>query len=221
MDSGETASDSEFSDRDEYDCETDASSSQVRLRLSGSDVHRTLRMWARQLEPRVPIRCSLVRRQPHASAMTALHQPEPLAATSPAAGTLCPRCQKQIPKLPLEYNLKEHQKSKTCKREQTADPSSNPNLLSGFNESPLPLSTTESADKLKEPSRAAAPSSSRAAEETAASKKRRHEMRIIKRRRNKRRSDRRRSSGPDWMTKGKLASRSSTKRLRMIPVFRV
>ena len=46
MDSAETAaaSDSEFSDRDasEYDCETDASSSQVRLRLTGSDVHRTL-----------------------------------------------------------------------------------------------------------------------------------------------------------------------------------
>jgi hypothetical protein len=37
MDSGETArGGSEFSDRDEGDC-ADASSSQVRLRLSGSD----------------------------------------------------------------------------------------------------------------------------------------------------------------------------------------
>ena len=40
------ASDSEFCDRDEDDSETDASSSQVRLRLSGSDVHRTLPIWA-------------------------------------------------------------------------------------------------------------------------------------------------------------------------------
>ena len=73
-DSGETASVSEFCDRDEDDSETDASLRQVRLRLSGSDVHRTLPHWARQLELRVPIRCSLVRRQPHVSAMTAFHQ---------------------------------------------------------------------------------------------------------------------------------------------------
>ena len=45
-DSEEMASDSEFSDWNEYDCETDASSRQVRLRLSGSDVHRTLPHWA-------------------------------------------------------------------------------------------------------------------------------------------------------------------------------
>jgi hypothetical protein len=98
---------------------------------------------------------------------------ETLAVTSPAAGTLCPLCQKQFPKLLSEYNLKEHQKSKTCKREQTADPSSKPDLLSAFNApSPLPLSTTASADEFKELSRAAAPSSSRAAEETAESRKR-------------------------------------------------
>jgi hypothetical protein len=40
------ASDLEFCDRDEDDSETHASSSQVRLRLFGSDVHRTLPIWA-------------------------------------------------------------------------------------------------------------------------------------------------------------------------------
>ena len=59
-----------------------------------------------------------------------------------------------------------HQKSKACQRKQTAtgNPSSETNLLSAFNPSPLPLSTTASADEFEEPSQAA--------EEIAANKKR-------------------------------------------------
>ena len=60
-----------------------------------------------------------------------------------------------------------HQKSKACQRKQTAtgNPSSETNLLSAFNPSPLPLSTTASADEFEEPSQAA--------EEKAAKKRQR------------------------------------------------
>ena len=170
MDSGENTSDSEFSDWDEYVCETDASLRQVRLRQTRSPSLR---------ERRPPHLAALGATARASCANQVLASPSPatrigddsippaetLAVTSPATGTLCPRCQKQFPKLLSEYNLKEHQKSKTCQRKQTADTSSTPNLISGFNApSPLPLSTTASADECKEPSRAAAPSSSRAAE---------------------------------------------------------
>lgn len=98
MDSGETASDAlEFSDRDEDDCKTDASSSQVRLRLSGSDVQRTLTHWATA--------SSFVRHQvlgnPSPSPAIrigngSMAPAETPAVTSPAIGTLCPLCQKQF-----------------------------------------------------------------------------------------------------------------------------
>jgi hypothetical protein len=92
---------------------------------------------------------------------------------SPAAGTLCPSCQKQFTTWLSDDNFKAHKKSRACQRKQTAGPSSKTSLLSAFNApSPLPLSTTAAADEFEELSQAAAPSSSRAAEETAESKKR-------------------------------------------------
>ena len=169
MDSGETASDaSEFSDRDEDDCKTDASSSQVRLRLSGSDVQRTLTHWATA--------SSFVRHQvlgnPSPSPAIrigngSMPPAETPAVTSPAIGTLCPLCQKQFTSWLSDVNLVAHQKSKPCQRKQTAtgNPSSETNLLSAFNPSPLPLSTTASADEFEEPSQAA--------EEKAAKKRQR------------------------------------------------
>ena len=90
---------------------------------------------------------------------------ETLAVTSPVAGTLCPCCQKQFTAWLSDDNFEAHKKSKACQRKQTANPSLETNLLSAFNApSPLPLSTTASADEFEEPSRRA--------EEKAANKKR-------------------------------------------------